>query len=526
MEQPSHHPSDGADRCSANVDPTPAGFPAAAGDGLAGRRRPRGARLWLKLLLAYLVPTAAIGLGIGLLAHRASHNAMERQLGEALCATARTAALQVGRQRALALRPGDETSRTYNNLVEKLAAIERAAGVERIVMFDRRERCLLDSDRTFAIGEPLPALAANRAELQSVYAGRCRASVLFSGPEGKLFKTGYAPVRLDGRVVAGVGVDGSAAFFGPLSELSRTLVAVVAVALALVVLVTLVVSRRITRPLDRLTAAARAIGSGELEGEIRVETGDEIGALARTLNDMRQAILARDRQLQLMLSGIAHEVRNPLGGMSLFVGLLQEELSDPQAQQHVDRIASELAYLDRVVHEFLDFARNKPPQIETLDPRAELEQVRGLCQADAERAEVALDIEVDAAISSVRWDQERMRRAVLNLVRNAIQASEPGGRVCVALAAAGDRLLLRVTDRGRGIPVEQRQRIFEPFFTTRQKGTGLGLALVARTVASHGGAIRVDSQSGAGTTFELQLPATPRATAQEGEADGPRADHR
>ncbi len=474
--------------------------------------RPPRLRLWIKLLLAYLLPTGLIGIGIGWLAHQAARNAMEHQLGEALMAVARAASRQVGRPRAVSLQPGDEQTRTYRNLMDRLVDLKRATRVERIVLFDRHERALVDSDAGYAIAEPIADLAVNRAELQEVFAGNSRSSVLFAGQDGKLFKTGFAPVRIDGRVVAAVGVDGSAAFFGPLSRLDRTLAMVGALALALVVLVALLVSRRITRPLGRLTRAARDIGRGELEGEIRVETRDEIGILASTLNDMRQSILARDRRLQMMLSGIAHEVRNPLGGMTLFVGLLAEELRDDQtAKKYVERIAGELDYLARVVNDFLDFARKKPADLALVDPGLEFEQIHSLCESELAEARVELEVRVDADMGPIRWDQERMRRALLNLVRNAIQASSDSSEASlVELTLEPDPaggLLLKVSDQGCGIPEQLREQVFEPFFTTRQKGTGLGLALVRKTVESHGGTISVFSKENEGTTFLIRLPA-------------------
>jgi signal transduction histidine kinase len=468
---------------------------------------PLRSRLWIRLLIAYFIPTAAVGAGIGLLAYQASRNTMENQLGEALVSVARTAALQVGRQRAVALQPGEEHSRTHKNLTEKLTHLQQATRVERIVLFDRRERALLDSRATYAIGEPIAALAANRTELAQVFSGHDRASMLFSGRDGALFKSGFAPVRIDGRVVAAVGVDGSAAFFGPLSQLGRTLALVGGFALVLVVLLTLVVSRRITRPLDRLAHAARNIGSGDLESEIKVETTDELGVLAETLNEMRESILARDRQLQMMLSGIAHEVRNPLGGMTLFVGLLAEELSDPDALKKVERISRELHYLSQVVNDFLDFARNKPPELNEVDPRLELEQVRSLCQAQADERGVDLVVRIDEAITSARWDQESLRRALLNLVRNGLQACSAGTRVELrATALDGGGITLEVEDQGDGIPTDKAKKIFDPFFTTRQKGTGLGLSLVKKTVESHGGTVAFTTQAGRGTVFTIELP--------------------
>jgi two-component system OmpR family sensor kinase len=469
-------------------------------------------RLWVKLLLAYLVPVALILTGIGYLAYRAARMAMENQLGDALISVARTAVDLAGKPRALRLAPGDEQTRTYANLKEKLQSLQAAARVESIYLFDNNGRALVDSAGTFAIGEPIMKLAADSAEIKDVFGGAERSSILFADGQGRLYKTGFAPVRLEGHVAAAVGVDGSARFFGPLSSLGRILLLVGAVALVLVVAVTLFVSRLITRPLDRLAQSARRIGRGDLDREIEVETTDEIGMLARTLNEMRKSIQERDRQLQMMLSGIAHEVRNPLGGMALFAGLLKEELGDhPTGLKHLDKISMELDYLSRVVNDFLDFARERPLELEEMDPRAEFEQVEHLSASELQQAGVRLKSEVTPGVKQVQWDRERMRRVLLNLVRNAIQASKTGGAVVIRLEKDGSHLLLSVSDEGCGIPDGKRAQVFEPFYTSRQQGTGLGLALVKKIVEAHGGSISFITREEQGTTFTLRLPASPGA---------------
>ncbi len=464
-------------------------------------------RLWIKLLIAYLIPIAFIVSGIGYLAYRAARVAMENQLGESLISVARVAANLVGKPRAVRLAPGDDESRTYTTLKQKLNDLKEAAQAESIYLFDLDERALVDSDGVFSIGEPIVKLAADRLELKAVFAGTDSSSVLFRGLHGRLYKTGFAPVRIDGEIVAAVGVDGSASFFGPLAELGRTLAVVGIVALALVVLATLYISRRITRPVGRLAQAAKVIGQGELNREIEVETLDEIGVLAHTLNEMRKSIRERDQQLQMMLSGIAHEVRNPLGGIALFVGLLKEDLADnATAIEHINRINTELDYLARVVNDFLDFARKRPLELQELNPKSESEEIRSLLAVDIEQAQVDFVTEVADDVGQILVDAEKIRRALLNLVRNAIQASGTGGRVKLSIRQTDQEVTFAVSDSGPGIDDDSRKRIFEPFFTTRQKGTGLGLALVKRIVDAHGGLLSLESDQGEGATFSLRLP--------------------
>lgn len=465
-------------------------------------------RLWTRLLLAYLVPVTLIVCGIGYLAYRAARVALERELAHSLEAAARTAVLLVGKPRALRLSPGDEGSRTYANLSRKLGELKSSVQAESIYLFERDERALVDSDRRFPIGDKIGTLAANRAELKDVFRGECRASVLFYGDDGHVYKSGFAPVLIDGRAVAAVGVDGSAHFFEQLLELGRTLALVGIAAVVLLVLISLFVSRRITRPIDRLAALARAIGRGELDRQVQVETNDEIGILAGTLDEMRKSIRERDQQLQMMLSGIAHEVRNPLGGMALFVGILAEDLAgDEQALGHVKRIRTELDYLSRVVNDFLDFARKRPLEKEKIDPAEMCEQLRELIEPELAARQLSLRVEIAPGSGNIFADRERLRSVLLNLLRNAVQASPDGGEVVLALSGGDGEFVIEVGDSGAGIDEDKSERIFEPFFTGRQQGTGLGLSLVKKIVDAHGGEVSFKSEPGRGTTFSVSLPA-------------------
>jgi signal transduction histidine kinase len=268
---------------------------------------------------------------------------------------------------------------------------------------------------------------------------------------------------------------------------------------------------------------------------------DEFQTLAHAFNEMRQNLLDRDEQMQMMLRGIAHEVRNPLGGMELFSGLLAEEL-DPETKEaeYVQKIQKELGYLGRVVSDFLDYARRQPIELERLAAAPFLQEIVSLLAWDLDEAGVALELGEMSDDLELTLDKQRLRRVLINLVRNAGQASDKGGKVemwarelsapdaasvlggsdygAVALldTALGDGESWRaicIRDRGRGIEPEKVDGIFTPFFTTKEKGSGLGLALARQSVEEHGGAMLVasthetDADSGErGTLMVVLLP--------------------
>lgn len=464
-----------------------------------------------RLLAAFLLPALALFALGGAFGYVVSRRILEDELGRSLSAVAAAAASQVSPERLLSIEPEDDVhgTRTWRNVHGLLSEVQRATGARRVFAFDARGRMRVDSGGALPVGAEVPELLRDRLELQRVFAGeRAYSQVLFEGPGGRLYKTGYAPIRQEGGVVGAVGVEGSADFFGPLALLWRGYAALFAVALVAIGLTALGTARTLTAPLRRLMAAALRIGQGDLETQVPREATLEIGTLATELESMRQALESRDRQLKMMLAGVAHEVRNPIGGIELFAGLISEELAGQgpaaaEARQHVQRIQREIAYLKRIVEEFLAFAREQRLSLSPLEADGLLESARRLVEAEAVEKQVRVGVQ--AAPATLHGDHALLVSCVGNLVKNAIQAAPAGSEVQLVGAAAGGRYRIEVRDGGPGIPPELQEKVFEPFFTTREKGTGLGLPLARKIAQAHQGELTLASRPGS-TAFTLELP--------------------
>jgi signal transduction histidine kinase len=466
-----------------------------------------------KLLGAYLVPTVATFAGFGALAHWVARRSLEEELGRRLTSVAAAAASQIGDENVAQLVPGDESTRTYRNLKRRLSELEAAAGVARIYVFDPDGKSRCDT-RDLPIGERYYRLDADRSELRAVFSGAPKASVLFRGRDGMLYKSGYAPLRSpdapEAPIQFAVGVDGAASLYEQLAGFRRTLVAVGAGGTLAVVALSVLVARLLTRPVKRLERAAARIGQGELDQPVVVPSRDEIGLVAETLEAMRQQLRSRDERMQMMLAGIAHEVRNPLGGMELYAGLLREDLgSDAEKLEHVRKIERELDRLKTIVSDFLEYARRPKPVLKAADLSELLSEVRDLTLASATPRKV--EVTLEAVPARAACDSGQLRRALLNLAQNAVQAcpTDGSGRVRLGVQRAGGEVVVTIGDTGPGIDPQTLDKIWTPFYTTKQQGTGLGLAFVRDIVLDHGARIDVASQTlgpGHGTTFTLALP--------------------
>jgi signal transduction histidine kinase len=221
--------------------------------------------------------------------------------------------------------------------------------------------------------------------------------------------------------------------------------------------------------------------------------------------------------------GVAHEVKNPLNAMMIHLELLRQKvaaratagarvgvatLEGDDARQHVDIIANEIKRLDEVMQGFLKFSRPEDLTLQPVQLRTLLDEVIRIVQPEADRTGVQLVV-VCGDIPDVNGDPAMLRQAFLNLALNACQAMPNGGTLRIECSKTRDRrVALRFADTGVGIKPEHLEKIFNLYFTTKEKGSGIGLSMVFRTVQMHDGEIEVQSTPGAGTTFTVLLPQT------------------
>jgi two-component system nitrogen regulation sensor histidine kinase NtrY len=207
---------------------------------------------------------------------------------------------------------------------------------------------------------------------------------------------------------------------------------------------------------------------------------------------------------------VAHEIKNPLTPIRLAAERLRERqrlgVGDPELlEKSVDIIVREVGNMQHLVDEFSRFARMPGPQLAATDFAPLVEDVAGLYRDLKPGVEVAAGVE--PGLGEIWVDPEQVRRVLINLLDNAVEATEAPGRVSVSVTRAAANVEIAVADTGRGVPPEDRDKIFLPFFSRKGRGTGLGLAIVHRVVSDHDGAIRVEDNSPRGTVFRVLLPA-------------------
>lgn len=239
---------------------------------------------------------------------------------------------------------------------------------------------------------------------------------------------------------------------------------------------------------------------------------EELAAANQSLKEVQAQMRRSERLAALgqLTAGLAHELRNPMGTMKSSAELLARHVAADNeiVREMAGYISSEVDRTNLIITRFLEFARPRNLQIETLPLETLLDQVIEHVDREKKGNAATVTIEKDCApdVPPVEFDSQLMERVFSNLIMNAAQASHPGGVVTVKTSRDDDHVEVAVIDRGTGIDPKNLESIFNPFFTTKSDGVGLGLAIVSKIVDDHGGKITVESVLGEGTTFRVLLP--------------------
>ncbi len=288
------------------------------------------------------------------------------------------------------------------------------------------------------------------------------------------------------------------------------------------------ISQRITVPIRKMVEASKQVANGNLDVNVEVISGDELGKLAYSFNKMSQALKERDEKLKeftkkkiseserLALIGqlsanVAHELNNPLQGIVTYASLaLEKQTFDDLCKQNINKIVIQANRCRDIIRGLLDFSRQKKPDITPCDVNSLLQGCISLVENQAIFHNIKVVMNLDRSLPMIVIDPSQVERVFLNLVINAAEAMNGAGTLTIITTLNPFRncIDIDVKDTGHGISPENKEKIFDPFFTTKETGhgVGLGLAISYGIVQEHKGNLTVESELGKGTTFTVSLP--------------------
>jgi C4-dicarboxylate-specific signal transduction histidine kinase len=303
-----------------------------------------------------------------------------------------------------------------------------------------------------------------------------------------------------------------------------------------IIVFTILVSRKITRPLHVLIRGAKQIRQGELEHKISLKSNDEFQLLARELELMRLKLQEsyqslegkidqRTRELKeaqaqiihqekmaslgLMAAGIAHEIGNPLTSISSIAQVIKRKNPGDQIGKYINDILKNIDRISRIVRELVDFSRPSSYKAALTNINDIIKSAVGIIKYDRRAKDLAINLSLEERLPETVVVSDQLLQVFLNILINALDASEDrGDKIQVSSYARKDILFVTIRDYGSGIPADNLHRIFEPFYTTKEvgHGTGLGLTVSYGIIQQIGGEISVKSKVNQGSTFEISIP--------------------
>jgi signal transduction histidine kinase len=328
-----------------------------------------------------------------------------------------------------------------------------------------------------------------------------------------------------GSVKVGVSVE---SLYTMVRRVRNALLPIAAGGVLLGILGAAILARRISRPLHRLAEGTVRISRGDFSQGIVDTSGDEVGDLARSFNEMtRQLLHARERMEEAnrqlvqheklasigrMSATIAHEIRNPLTSVKLNIQKVAEEERTTEADKaHFDLALEGIDQIERFIKELLNFTRVPELSLEKWPVEQIVEESLKLVKDVLAEKGIVVERACAEGLPPVIADGDKLRQVFLNILRNAHEALGSGGKIsisCDAVESGGRKMIrVRIADNGPGIPDKDRPNIFEPFFTTKPTGFGLGLANARKIVEQHNGTISVGRKRGRGSAFVVLIPA-------------------
>ncbi|HKY21284.1 MAG TPA: sensor histidine kinase [Vicinamibacterales bacterium] len=306
-------------------------------------------------------------------------------------------------------------------------------------------------------------------------------------------------------------------------QLTRQLIFIIGFALLVTVTVGYFFGRSFIRPIFELMRGTHAVAEGRLDERVTItskdefkQLGDAFNTMADKLVELTEDVRKKERQAMFgrMAAGLVHDLSHPVQNIGNSCKLIVRVFDDAEYRQTFTRtIDREMDTLKRVLDDLRNVARPAPVERFPLDVNRSIADIVESMRAFADESGVALEAKYSAEPVVIEGDTFALGRVYRNLITNAIQATQAGGRVTVATEKAGAAVQVSVTDTGSGIPAERLGAIFDDFVTTKKRGLGLGLAITKRIVEQLDGTIVVTSEIGKGTTFTMQFPAARRPVA-------------
>lgn len=394
--------------------------------------------------------------------------------------------------------------------------------ISEIFIFDEEFKIVVHSDPMKTRGETEPKLFLNQKEIFDLVVNEALPSLPFKGDDGNWYLWGFS--RLNTKYW--LAVRESAARFEKVESFSTLFWLIGLGGILLTILVSLFVAKKITQPIDILVEFSGEIGKGNFKINAPEKMKGEFNILTRAMDNMKLSLAENHREREKILAQIAHEIRNPLGGIELLANLVKENLSSQKIavsqngslkeeipdefesieqfeknKDYLNKILKEINVLKSLITSYLNFSRPVPANPSWIILPELLNEVKDIFIDRLNEKDLHLFINSDLNI--LYFDEDHLRQLLVNLVANSVEALRDGGIITIKSYKKLNQWVISVSDNGPGIAENDLQFVFDPFFTTKKNGTGLGLAISKKLCLENNAELTAQNNPGKGAMFTI-----------------------
>ena len=446
------------------------------------------------IIITLSLVTAALLIAMSRIGYYFVENLYLDQLKEKVTITARMLSNQIDVKYFSLLDigvPSTTANEYFDNIINKNMSDDLHAQVS---IFNLDFHSLVDTDSL--MNNPELPLYSN--EINSLNVGKTITTIPFEGTDNNWYLYGF--YRFDENHFLGIKVH--AKRFDRVRSFNTLFWGIGLGGTVLIGIISWLLASSVTKPLYKLVDFSKKIGDNNFDVSVPTNIKGEIKILARALDTMRYNISENHKERENMLAQIAHEIRNPLGGIELLAELTKEDLQKNNLNtEYQDKILNEIYRLKSLIAAYLNYSKPMPANPCEVEIASLIDEIMSIEHNELESKNVKLTTEIDC--QSIHFDKDQLRQILLNLVTNSIDAVDTNGIIKITSSRENGWCKITVIDNGKGL-AENIQKIFEPFFTTRDDGTGLGLAICKKFCSENNAEITAINNNEGGATFTLK----------------------
>jgi signal transduction histidine kinase len=454
----------------------------------------------VRIIVTFCAVTILIVLVLSFLSYRFVRKLYLDQLSDQVNIVTKMISRQINSKYLDLLQVGAPTYSTVNYFKKIFSENLNNGFHSQIFIFDGDFHKIIGSDSGAATGSQETLLLLNQKEINGLLPGESTVTYPFKGDDGKWYLWGF--YRLDNSYW--LALKENAAKLERVEEFAAEFFYIGFGGIILTLFVAWFMARALIKPIDHLVEFSKKIGEEDYRAAVPPNTQGELKILADSMEKMKKDIEAHNKEKEKMLAQIAHEIRNPLGGIELLANLTKEDLvrennSYQTGTEYLDKIICEVNSLKSLITSYLNFSRPLPANPGWFDMNNLLKEVGENLLINLKRKNINFTFNND--IEKIYFDRSHLKQIFLNLITNSMESMSSDGNICVSVLEENKRWKIIFSDDGPGIKKENLSKVFEPFFTTKKDGTGLGLAICKKLCNENKAELKADDNKEKGSTF-------------------------